>query len=237
MQHIYSSLMGWMNVSPWVLTVARRKQPIKRTLTDGDKWKRFANLLRSRHLQYSIGHKYKDCEMSQTLTGLFFIELNNDLTPARSWMRGLECRINLPAVTNKCKETKGSIGEDSAEAWEMTHWPLVCESKTKHFIGCKAWCEIGLLGAQWHSITSIKLLQREYRIAAGVDCLYKLVSPVHAHVGFVLLLFVCVCDSGGSRLYVYPTLQWHRQHHQATLMSSASWPVWLMVIFGRETQK
>lgn len=42
-----------MNVSPWVLTVGSRKQPIKHTLVDGDKQKAFVNLSQSRHLQYS----------------------------------------------------------------------------------------------------------------------------------------------------------------------------------------
>lgn len=62
-----------MNVSPWVLTVGNRKQPIKRTLIDGDKEKTFVNLSQSRHLQYSN-------RLNKNESDLFFSQSNNDLT-------------------------------------------------------------------------------------------------------------------------------------------------------------
>lgn len=141
-QNIYSAIMGWMSASPWVrLTAGSRKQPIKHALTDGDKWKNFTNLSQSWHLQYSNRLGHKDCEMRQTLTGLFFIELKKRLnapTRMQNWSNGCQVRV----------KTKGPTGGDSAEAWETTHWPLVCVSEIKHFIHYKAWSENKLLGAQ-----------------------------------------------------------------------------------------
>ena len=137
--------MGWMNVSPWVLTVRKQGNSRSNTLWwMARNWRVSLIGRKSRHLQYSNRLKYKDCEMSQILTALFFIELNSDLTPASGWMLWLECRINLMAVTNKCKKTKGS-----AQAREMTHWPLACESKMKHFIHYKSSSDNELLGAPW----------------------------------------------------------------------------------------
>ena len=96
-----------MNVSPWVPSARSGKQPIRRTLTDADKRKSFANLSRSRFRTGSSTNRLWGVRRWQPYFSRSWTMLRlQQVSGCRA-----ECRINLTVVTNKCKQTKGSTGE------------------------------------------------------------------------------------------------------------------------------
>lgn len=96
MCNIYSSLVGWMNISPWLpLAVGSRKQPVRRALTDGDKSKSFANLSPTRHLRFQTVSSKKSARWLRRWRAYFSSRWTTIQHKESGWMRRLQCRINL----------------------------------------------------------------------------------------------------------------------------------------------
>lgn len=149
MQNSYSSLMGRMNVSPWVLTAGSRKQPIKRTLTDGDKQRTFVNLSRSRHLQYSnrlnkdrvrlifrwverwFNGRHKQVQVDKWFNrGRFCWDMENDTLASSLQVKSQKNKKNKKSYT-----TKRDLRIDCWELSDAHHIPNVAPEGTWVYSG------------------------------------------------------------------------------------------------------